>query len=117
MIDAQSLHKSYTTTDGVQPVLRGVSLQVGAGESLALTGESGSGRTTTIRALETRLRKQGWTIFEADATDLLAGQMYIGQLDERVPNVVKQLAERLGIEYTPKNDKEAAPPVGGTAEE
>ncbi|MEO0855656.1 MAG: AAA family ATPase [Bacteroidota bacterium] len=70
--------------------------------SVIVTGESGSGRTTTIRALETRLRKQGWTIFEADATDLLAGQMYIGQLEERVTNVVKQIADRPVLWVAPR---------------
>ncbi|MEM6782276.1 MAG: AAA family ATPase [Bacteroidota bacterium] len=62
--------------------------------SVIVTGESGSGRTTTIRVLETRLRKQGWTIFEASATDLMAGQMYIGQLEERITNLLKQIAGR-----------------------
>ncbi|MEL6770440.1 MAG: AAA family ATPase [Bacteroidota bacterium] len=70
--------------------------------SVIVTGESGSGRTTTIRALETRLRKQGWTIFEADATDLLAGQMYIGQLEERVTNIVKQIADRPVLWVAPR---------------
>lgn len=36
---------------------------------------------------------------------------------ETIPaeEVFKQLAERLGIEYTPKNDKEVAPPSSSEA--
>ncbi|MEM8599473.1 MAG: helicase HerA-like domain-containing protein [Bacteroidota bacterium] len=70
--------------------------------SVIVTGESGSGRTTTIRALADSLRAEGWTLFEADATDLLAGQMYIGQLEERVTNVVKQIADRPVLWVAPR---------------
>jgi len=47
MIDIQDLALSF----GRQAVLRGVSLQVGAGESYGLLGESGSGKSTILRAI------------------------------------------------------------------
>lgn len=47
MIQVENLIKSYNG----EPCLRGVSLNVGAGEFIALTGESGSGKTTLMEIL------------------------------------------------------------------
>lgn len=48
MLTVEKLTKSYRSEDGVQDVLRDVSLTLDAGESLALTGESGSGKSTLL---------------------------------------------------------------------
>src|SRR3954462_6792433 len=47
-IAVQALEKSY----GERQVLRGIDLEVGAGEVLALLGPNGAGKTTTIEILE-----------------------------------------------------------------
>jgi len=62
--------------------------------SVLLVGESGVGKTATLRALAAKLRREHWVVFEASAADLLAGQQYIGQLEERVRSVVEQLKEK-----------------------
>ncbi|HYH86351.1 MAG TPA: AAA family ATPase, partial [Pyrinomonadaceae bacterium] len=59
--------------------------------SVLLVGESGTGKTATLRALAERLRGERWIVFEAGASEVLAGQQYIGQLEERVRSIVRQI--------------------------
>jgi branched-chain amino acid transport system ATP-binding protein len=47
VLEVRDLHAGY----GDVPVLRGISLTVGAGEIVALVGANGAGKTTTLRAI------------------------------------------------------------------
>lgn len=60
--------------------------------SVLLVGESGAGKTALVRALASRLRADGWLVFEAAPAEVMAGQTYIGQIEERVRSIVQQLA-------------------------
>jgi peptide/nickel transport system ATP-binding protein len=46
LLDIRDLHLTYRTKQGEIPAVRGVSLQVAAGETVGLAGESGCGKST-----------------------------------------------------------------------
>ena len=48
LLELKDITKSFSGVDGDVEVLRGVSLQLDAGQTLALTGESGSGKSTIL---------------------------------------------------------------------
>ncbi|MEO6245593.1 MAG: ABC transporter ATP-binding protein [Opitutaceae bacterium] len=51
VLSARSLAKTYLSGDRQIAVLRGVSLEVAAGESVSIRGESGSGKSTLLNLL------------------------------------------------------------------
>ncbi|MGH1362503.1 MAG: AAA family ATPase [Calditrichia bacterium] len=67
------------------------SLTESRARSVVLVGEDGVGKTSTLRVLARKLNHDGWTIFESSASDLLAGQVYIGQLEERIQQLVRKI--------------------------
>lgn len=71
LLDIDDLTKSYPGPEGPVPVLRGVSLALGAGESLALTGESGSGKSTLLHLVGGLDRADGGRIL-FDGKDVTA---------------------------------------------
>ncbi|GAA2931305.1 ABC transporter ATP-binding protein [Streptomyces thioluteus] len=51
LLDVRDLHVEFRTRDGVAKVVNGVSCTVEAGETLAVLGESGSGKSVTAQAV------------------------------------------------------------------
>jgi|GEM_PF-5631600 len=50
-VKAEGVHKSYRGSDGGSAIFRDFSIEVGAGETLALLGPSGCGKTTLLRMI------------------------------------------------------------------
>ena len=59
--------------------------------SVLVVGEAGSGRTSLLTLLGFRARKKGWAIFEATGPQVQAGQVYIGELEERLRRLTAEL--------------------------
>jgi ATP-dependent Clp protease ATP-binding subunit ClpC len=60
--------------------------------SLLVVGDPRTGKSSFLTLLSMRAEAQGWTILEASAAHLMAGQMYIGQLEERLHRLTTELA-------------------------
>jgi ATP-dependent Clp protease ATP-binding subunit ClpC len=61
--------------------------------SLLVSGEPLVGKTSLLRLLAQRLVAEDWSVFEASGADLQADQVYIGQLEGRIRQVVEELAK------------------------
>jgi len=59
--------------------------------SVMVSGEPRSGKTSFLKLLAERLKQAGWKVLEASAAELMAGQIYIGQLEGRIRQVVAEL--------------------------
>ena len=51
MISLQGITKAYETEAGAYPALRGIDLEIGAGEVVAIVGKSGSGKSTLLHII------------------------------------------------------------------
>jgi len=61
--------------------------------SMLVSGEPMVGKTSFLRLLAQRIEPDGWVVFEASGADLQADQIYIGQLEGRIRQVVDELAK------------------------
>ncbi len=59
--------------------------------SILVSGAHGSGKSALVQRLLFTLHHEGWLLFEASAAEVLAGQMYIGQLEERLRELLSVL--------------------------
>src|SRR6478609_9378025 len=51
LLDVRDLHVEFRTREGIAKAVNGVSYSVDAGETLAVLGESGSGKSVTAQAV------------------------------------------------------------------
>ena len=74
MIKAENLQKRVPMTGGELEILKGISLEIKSGESVAIVGASGSGKSTLLGLLA--------GLDEASAGRVLIGDTDLSQLDE-----------------------------------
>jgi ATP-dependent Clp protease ATP-binding subunit ClpC len=94
---------ALTTVGGRAAViaeLRAVLLRQGARSALVV-GEQGVGKSAVIREALRELQDEGWFVFEATGSDVLAGQKYIGEVEGRVHEIVAQTADRNSVWVMP----------------
>ncbi|GHD69799.1 phosphonate ABC transporter ATP-binding protein [Jeongeupia chitinilytica] len=80
MIRIRQLHKSY----GANPVLRGIDLDVAAGEFLVVLGQSGAGKSTMLRCLN--------RLVCADS-----GELHVAGLDATRPGQTRALRRQVAM--------------------
>ncbi len=74
--------------------------------SLVISGESGAGKTSLVRLLARRLMDEGWAVFEAGAAEVISGQVYIGELEGRIRDLLANLeSSRRILWYAPNFDQ------------
>jgi len=61
--------------------------------SLLVSGEPLVGKSSFLQLLAQRIDRDGWSVFETSGADLQADQIYIGQLEGRLRQVVDELAK------------------------
>ena len=83
MLSIEDLHVSY----GRVPALKGISLEVDAGEIVGLVGPNGAGKTTTLSTVFGLIRPDSGSI-------LLEGRSLVGEAPERIV--------RLGVALVPE---------------
>jgi ABC-type lipoprotein export system ATPase subunit len=91
LLRVHGLHKAYAG----RAVLRGVSLELRAGQRLALTGPSGSGKTTLLNCLG--------GVDRPDAGEIFLGDQRLDRLDGVTPTEragrVRELLERVEVSH------------------
>ena len=70
--------------------------------SVLVSGEHGVGKSVLIDLLTQRLRDEGWLVFEASAAEVLAGQSYIGELEERMREMLAVLNRKRALWRVPE---------------
>jgi ATP-dependent Clp protease ATP-binding subunit ClpC len=65
--------------------------------SVLLVGEEGVGKSVILNLVAEQLRARGWTIFEAGAVEIMADQMYVGQLEGRIRRLLEAISGRRRI--------------------
>ena len=103
-IESDSLHQLLIEHDGIKAQLAAAESFVlnAPFRSVLIVGEARSGKSSFAMLLAMRAAARGWTVFEAGAAALMAGQQYIGQLEERLQRLPVELAvEKRAIWYVP----------------
>jgi len=69
--------------------------------SAVLVGSEGCGKTTLAHGALRRLVEAGWQVIEATPAQLMAGQKYVGEIEQRIENFVLGLAGERVLWFVP----------------
>jgi ATP-dependent Clp protease ATP-binding subunit ClpC len=83
LVEPNAWHEAFTLAEAA--------LHQAPPRSLVVSGEPMVGKTSFLRLLAQRLARNGWNVFEAGGADLQAGQIYIGELEGRIRQVIDEL--------------------------
>ena len=89
MLTVKDLHKSYQVGKTTYEVLKGVSLEVGKGEFVAVMGPSGSGKTTLLNCISCYI--------PSDSGSILLGGTELASLNEKALAAVRN--RKLGFVF------------------
>ena len=89
MLSVTDLHKSYQVGKNTYEVLKGITLEVGKGEFVAVMGPSGSGKTTLLNCISCYI--------PANEGSILLGDMELARLDE--DSLAKVRNQKLGFVF------------------
>lgn len=84
LIRARDLHVGFVSRDATVAAVNGIDLDLNAGEVLCILGESGSGKSVTLRALM-RLNPKAKTVMRGELT--VAGHDMMTLPESRLPSV------------------------------
>ncbi len=84
------LVEPFGWTDAIEAVMAKRAAS-GTPRSLLVNGENRVGKSSLLKLLAKRLEPDGWTVFEAGAADLMAGQQFFGQLEARIQRCLEEL--------------------------
>lgn len=94
LVEPEAWRKAFVTA--------GATLQQNPPRSVLVSGEPLVGKSSFLSLLAQKIAPNGWSVFEARGADLQADQIYIGQLEGRIRQVVDELAKaRRTIWYIP----------------
>jgi oligopeptide/dipeptide ABC transporter ATP-binding protein len=79
LLSVENLHVEFATYGGIVQAVRGVSFSVNAGETLAIVGESGCGKSVSMQAVMGLIPMPPGRIRQGSAK--LRGQEFLGKLD------------------------------------
>lgn len=95
LIELRKVEKSYSTPAGSFPALRGVDLEISAGEFVALVGKSGSGKSTLLNLIGGLDRPTEGEVFVAGAAVHQVAEKSLAQWRGKTVGVVFQFFQLL----------------------
>ena len=76
-------------------------LEADPARSMLVVGPAGVGKKTSLRRCLSKLGGNGWSIVEASAQDLVAGMMFVGQMEERWKELIGLLSAPKTVLFIP----------------